>query len=257
LLKEEVVRSDNGVWNVADVQKQARYTSQSQQNWIRSTEKLKDFIAGLVVRSYILGQAKSLGLHNTHDYKISVAENLDTYLLKRIEQSLYQEIPVPEDSLFAYYTNNKDSFAKPPKINLQQIVIDDPETANTVKEMLERNHSYSDLVQKYSILATAESSPGMSGYLTPGDLGGYADKVFALESDEWLGPLKVDTLYIFLKCIDKIPPKTMGFEEARADVEKAVKARKWMKTRKNKIKEFRRNIYVKSYPEKLKTISYN
>jgi hypothetical protein len=54
-----VLSSTAGDWDIQMLQDQARFTSPVQQNWIRDPENLKDFIAGLVVRSYILKQART------------------------------------------------------------------------------------------------------------------------------------------------------------------------------------------------------
>jgi parvulin-like peptidyl-prolyl isomerase len=253
LLNKELVRSDMGVWDVAAFQKHAEYTSDSQRDWIRSTENLEDFIAGLVVRSYIIEKAKLQDLHKSEDFQNRVAKNLDAYLLQRIENSLYQEIHISEDSLLAYYEKNKEIFTKEPKINLQQIIVANHEKAAKVTAMLTENVSFTDLVKKYSISAQESNL----GYLTARELGSYAENVFTLSKGEWLGPLKIDTLYVFLKCLDKIPAQVMTYEEAQAEVEKSLKKFTWLQARSNKIKEIRQHIYVKSYPEKLISISYN
>ena len=133
--------------------------------------------------------------------------NLDADLLQKIENSLYQEIYFSEVSLLAFYEKNKEIFTKELKINLQQLIVDNPEKAAKVIAMLTENVSFIDLLQTYSISAQENNL----GYLTPRELGSYAENVLTLSKGEWLGPLKIDKLFIFLKCLDKIPAQIMTF----------------------------------------------
>ncbi|MDZ7261091.1 MAG: peptidylprolyl isomerase, partial [candidate division KSB1 bacterium] len=59
---KELVRSKLGVWEVKTFRQYAQFTSEEQLKWVRNEENLEDFIAGLVVRAYLLSRAKKLGL---------------------------------------------------------------------------------------------------------------------------------------------------------------------------------------------------
>ncbi|MBN1998358.1 peptidylprolyl isomerase [candidate division KSB1 bacterium] len=100
---EELVRSGLGVWNLSTVQEYARYTSDDQKKWIRNIDTLKEFITGLLVRSFMLSQAKKSGLHKTPVFKKQVRQLMDNYLLERMNQVVLESTKIPQDTLEHYY----------------------------------------------------------------------------------------------------------------------------------------------------------
>jgi parvulin-like peptidyl-prolyl isomerase len=256
-LKNEIlVRSKVGIWNVSTFQEKARFTSTKQHKWIRSEEDFKEFISGLVVRDFILSKARGAKLHKQSEYQEKVSEHFDTYLLKRIEDTFRNEMEVSEDSLFAYYNNDPKRFAVPPRINLREIVLRDKEKAEVVANNLKHGASFSELAEKYSVRRWSAEQGGELGFLTPQDLGKWAQTAFSLQVGELAGPIQMDSMYVYLKCIGKKPSRIRSFEEARADVEETVRYIKWDDFRRSKIQEIRNSMNsVKVFPERLKTIN--
>jgi len=121
---EELVRSKLGMWDVQTFHKYAKFTSEKQHEWIRNQENLEDFIAGLVVRAWILSRAEDLGLDKSYTYKTAIKQKLDDYLLKRMEKTLSESTIIPEDTLRKYFQQNQHKFSIPPKIHLSEIVLE-------------------------------------------------------------------------------------------------------------------------------------
>jgi parvulin-like peptidyl-prolyl isomerase len=253
----ELVSSDLGIWDVKSFQEHAKFTSEKQRSWIRTEENLKDFISGLVVRGHMLSETKNQNLHKTFHYKKAVAENFDTYLLERIEKDLYQEIEIPEDSLLSYYNQDPQRFAIPPKVNLREIVLENASDTTLIATQLEKGISFSKLAKEYSSRRWSAENGGELGYLTHQDLGRWSHLAFSIEEGKWIGPVKMDSYYVFLECIDKIPTKIQMFKEVRSDVEEALRTMWWEKERSKKLNEIRQEVYSKSFPEKLLTIRLN
>jgi hypothetical protein len=78
-----------------------------------------------------------------------------------------------------------------------------------------------------------------------------------MEVGSWIGPLAMNSSFVFLKCIDKIPGKARTFEAARFDVERTVRPLLWHQIRHQHIESLRSKVAVKSYPEKLIEIQVN
>ncbi len=254
---EELVRSDMGIWEVEEFQGYAKYTSEKQQGWIRSEENLKDFISGLIVRSYMLSEAEKLNLHQTSQYENQVAEDFDTYLLERIQTDIHQEIEIPEDSLLSYYNQNPQRFANPPKVNLREIVLENADDTVLIAAKLKEGADFSKLARRYSVRRWSAENGGELGYLTSRDLGKWASLAFSMNAGSWMGPIKMDGHYVFLECIDKISTKIRSFEEVRDDVEETVRMMWWEREKGKKLNEIRNDVYVKSFPEKLRKIRLN
>jgi len=257
LRNEIIVYSDLGEWTVEKFQEFAQFTSDKQQGWIRTKKDLQDFVAGLVVRAYMLSEAKKLNLHRTEEFNDSVNEEFETYLINRMESTIYHDFVIPEDSLLAYFNSARENFSIPPKIKLSEIVVNNSKDASRVEELLKSGSEFGGIAKKYSVRRWSAEKGGELGYLTSPELGKWASKVFSIKEGKWIGPLEIDSLYVFLKCLDKIPPKSRNFDEAKLDVESAVRAMMWEKIRNQTISDIRKNMHVQSFPEKLRNIKLN
>ncbi len=255
--KQELLRSELGVWEVATFQDRSRFTTEKQHNWIRNKETLKDFIAGLVARDFILAKARAAKLDKQPQFKEKVAENFDIFLLERMEKNLRREMQIPTDSLRSYYKKEPQRFTAPGEVNLREIVLRDPAQAEQVAVKLKRGVAFSELAKKFSIRHWSAERGGELGYLKPEDFGQWADKVFSMKMGERVGPVQMDSMYVFLECIGKRPERFRSFDEARSDVEQALRTMGWDAFRRQKIDEIRKTTRVAVFPERLITIRLN
>ncbi|MDQ7063726.1 MAG: peptidylprolyl isomerase [candidate division KSB1 bacterium] len=257
LLQQELVTSELGTWTVADFQRYARFTSPKQRKAIRHEEALQDFIAGMVVRAYMLQRAHKEGLHRTERYRDKVAEAWDNYLLQRIESALMDEIVIPEDSVRRVYERAPERFALPKKIRLAEIVVKDKATADRVSWLLKRGEPFAELAKTYSVRPMSAANGGDLGYFTLQELGGFARLVESLQVGEYRGPIRVDSLYMFIRCEDILPGQVRSFEEVRADIEKSLRLMAWHDVRKQKLAEFKKGMKIRAYPKRLRALRPN
>lgn len=258
-LKHEVlVRSELGSWTVAMFRHKATFTTAGQRQAIRDEARFKEFITGLVVRDYMLQRAREAELDQTEKFNQKVAEEWNTYLYGRMEAYLKEQMPVPSDSVRSYFERNKDLFATPARVNLREIVLNDSLTANEIGEKLRAGAVFADLAQQYSERRWSAERGGELGFLTRNDLGMWGPQIFEMQVGEIAGPLKMDSKFVFLQCLQKLPGKPRSFEQAREDVEDAVRFALWSDYRNSKLDEFQKSLeHIKSYPEKLKHIRIN
>lgn len=252
---EELVRSKIGKWDVATFQQKAQFTSPRQHKWIKNEPQFKEFIAGLVVRERILQLAKKDRLHKKTDYHQKVAESWDNYLLTRMEETLKNELTVPEDSLRSYFSRESQRFAAPARINLREIVLRKQKDADLVARKLKQGAPFAQLARNHSVRHWSAERGGELGWLTPEEIGRWSPQVFALEIGERIGPLLMDSMYVFLECIDKRPPRPRSFEEARPEVEEAMRYIMWPDFRRAKIEEFRQATDLTVWADKLLDIN--
>jgi parvulin-like peptidyl-prolyl isomerase len=239
LSERELLRTRNGAWTVAEFQKKAQFTSPSQQKWIRNETGFKDFVSGLVARDRILDLAKEENLHKQDDYREAVTEKWDGYLLTRMEEAMQSEMTVAEDSLRSYFDRESERFAAPAQINLREIVLNEKEDADLVARKLKQGEPFAELAKKYSQRQWSAERGGELGWLTPDDIGQWSNLAFELKIGERTGPVQIDSVFVFLECIDKKPPRPRTFTEARADVEQAVRYIQWGNHRAVRVLEFR------------------
>ena len=252
LNQKELVRSQLGVWTVKIFQNHAQFTSEEQWLWIRNEESLEDFIAGLVVREYMLSRAEDLGLHQADAYRTKAKQKMDEYLLKRMEETISHGTIIPEDTLRSYFERRKDQFLLPAKIRLREIVLDHETNAGAIKKQLTNNASFEELAREHSVRRGSAEHDGEIGEFTHQELGRYAELIFPLEIGQWVGPIKMNMQYAFFKCAAKEAGRAQTFAEASLEIEKILKPIWLKRTRQDFLKNIRRHVKVVTYPEKLK-----
>ena len=258
LADQELLRSRLGTWTVATFRQKARFTSDSQRRWIRSKEHFREFIAGLVVRDHILNEARQMGLHRRSEYLQNVAKKMDDYLYDRMMADLKRELVVPEDSLRRYYEADPSRFAAPPQIRLREIVLRDADAAGETARALAQGADFAELARRVSVRRWSAERDGDLGFLTPQDLGRWADRLFRLRVGERTEPLLMDSLYVILECTARKPERVRPFEEVRPQVVEALKFTWWDEYYAGRVASFRRKAgRLAVYPEKLKTIRLN
>lgn len=258
LADAEVLRSKHGTWTLETLQDKARFTTSAQHQWINNRQEFEEFISGLVVRDEVLRRARKAGLHEETAYREAVQEKFDLYLLESIRETLRAEMVIPEDSLRAYFEEDPSRFARPPEVRLREIVVRSSERAETVRQALRAGVDFAELARKHSVRRWSAEAGGELGYLRPQDLGRWAPRVFTLEVGEIAGPIEMDSLYVFLQCLDKKSQAPRSFEEARAEVRRTVRYLAWPKFREEKIAVTRASLKrLRMFPEKLKTIRLN
>ncbi|MDZ7290590.1 MAG: peptidylprolyl isomerase [candidate division KSB1 bacterium] len=254
---KELVRSKLGVWEVKTFREHAQFTSDGQLRWVRNEENLEDFIAGLVVRAYMLAEAKKLGLHESEAYRAKIKQKMDEYLLKRMEETISSGILIPDDTLRTYFQQHRNQFQIPPKIHLREIVLSDEAKAAAIKKQLLNNASFEQLAKAHSVRRWSAENDGNLGSFTYQELGKYADRIFPLEVGQWVGPIKMDTLYAFFKCAGKDAERARTFDEARSEIEKILKPIWRKKAKQDLLNNIRQQVKVVTYPERLQSIQLN
>ena len=257
LVNEVVVKSQLGNWDLKTLREHAKFTSEKQKKWIKNQENLENFIAGLIVRNYIVSEAQRLNLQKSSEYESAVMQKSDDYLYQRMIDTITDEVIIPEDTLLAYYQKHKNQFVIPPKIRLSEIVLNNEKKADEVKQMLFKDSAFDDLIEKYSVREWSAENNGDIGSFRSEELGIYTDRIMSLEIDQWTGPVKMNDKYVFFKCTGKFAAKAQTFDEACPAIVKNIKPI-WKNTFKEKtLDEIRSHTRVVTFPEKLKTIRLN
>ncbi len=254
---QAVVDSKLGVWDVEALHQYAQFTSAEQLKWIRNQENLEDYFAGLVVRTYMLTQAKAQGLQQSDGFKKNVEQKLNEYLLRRMEQIVSETTTIPEDSLRWYFQQHPEQFSIPPRIHLSEIVLDDEATTREIQKMLMNKVFFEKIAWQHSVRRWSGDQNGDIGSFSYDELGSYAERIFALKVGEWLGPLKMDSQYAFFKCVGREPQQARTFAEARFDLINSLKPIWQNNTKKALLTAICTKVQVVTYPDRLKTIQLN
>jgi parvulin-like peptidyl-prolyl isomerase len=246
-----VLISSIGKWKMNELLSELNSTPPRQLKWIKSKENLRDFLKGLVNRKYIIDYAKNKKYDQSDVYKREVQYEFETYLISSITEDLKKNIVIPEDSLESYYNKNREYFKTKPRVRISVILVDNENSASKIKNELNAGTPFEELALKYSIQKATAVNGGDAGYFDIEDLDYLADTLWNLNSEQWLGPFRDDSKFLFVKITDKVEPKSIPFYELKEDIKNMLVEMKWLAEKNNIIDSLKRNINIHVYKEKL------
>lgn len=254
-LNETVVTSKLGRWDLATLIERMSSSTETQIKWIRTEENLRDFISGIINRSYIVKQAEKEKLHTIPSVREKIDHNFGTYLLTEVEDRLKGQINIPVHSVKSYYEKNLDLFKTEPEIRLSSILLDNKTLADSIKILLESGEKFENLAEEFSIQRLTARLGGDLGYYKMNELDNLGEKVFALNAGEWIGPISEFGKTVFLKCTGFRKSITKSFEEVRTEIENNLASLEYLKVREEFADSLKNTIHLKLFPDKLNNLS--
>lgn len=257
LKKEILVNSDLGEWTVEMFIEKVKFTAEKQRTWIINKENFEEFINGLVVRDYILNDARKLKLDKTKEYLSKTNIEFENYLINRLSNNFKNDIQISKSDIEIFYSRNKDNFRTPSAVNLREIIVNDEKQSQKVASLLKAGKRFADLATKYSINKNTAVFGGETGYINTSALLGWQESILKLKPGEWLGPLKKDGALFFIELIDYKESVVMDLNTVYQKIEEKIRNEQFQNEIENKLAEIESRTNVVSYPQELRKVKYN
>ena len=161
---------------------------------------------------------------------------------KMIRHALYYRGEIDEKEAVQYYENHLSKFQISEKVRARQIVVTSEEEAIQLLNQLKKGENFEKLAMKKS-LGPEKVEGGDLGYFSKGERPTEFEQVFSLEAGEISGVIRSPYGYHIFKLDEKIAPRQVPFEEARAGILQELRQKKgeeeyqrWLKGLKGKAK---------------------
>lgn len=164
-------------------------------------EVLDQELSRLVSEQLVLNRAAELGV-KVHDAEVERRvrtlhgddfDGSDTAYLAQVRRQMTLErtalvdlaegLSVPESAIESYFEANRDSYARPPRVQIRQIVVDDESTAKRLRSVLEDGADFETVAAENS-LAPEASEGGLLPPFARGELPEVFDQAFELRPSE-------------------------------------------------------------------------
>lgn len=255
--RKTIVTSTIEKWNVRKLITVLGESPEWKRAWIHTQDNLEDFIAGVVLQKYILGQAFKENLHKTTSYREKVREQYDTYLLTTVETQIKGKILISTDSLRSYYDHHLKDFTIPQEIRLSAILVDDDVRRDSVRNKLIQGNPFSEVAKQYSIQTYTAQKNGDMGYFRLRELGDLGQEIFLLNPGEWLGPKTDNNKYLFVQCTEKKKEQQKTFEDVKEEIKEFLVALEWVKSRHDYARSLKKDIRIEVIQDKLRTMTFH
>ena len=146
-------------------------------------------------------------------------------MIQKLEDSLAEEITIPEEEIQKYYEENKSLFITPPQYHLRQMTFSSQEEAEVVLKRLYLGEDFAQLAKDNSKDSYA-SQGGDLGWVSESSLPPEAKEVLSSLKDKPLAitpVIKVGENYYIYQIIEFKPQEEKNYEEVKEDIEKFLK----------------------------------
>ncbi len=214
----EVAKIDGKTWTIRDFQERALQTSARQRSRVQGIEDLRDFISGLALREEYLQRARRAGFENNPTVQQRIRLKEESFLIEKMKTVLTEAVTVPEDSLRQEYAVQPENYVHPAMVRLREITVANQQQIEHILAEIKRGREFGELAKRYSIRRWSAERGGEVGYVTKGDLGELADKIFALKPGKIGGPYQRDQYFSIVQVVEIKPAQPKSFTEAQAEI---------------------------------------
>lgn len=169
------------------------------------------------------GERLGLKGMSLEEWKVCLEERLLAEKIIRSHLDFQGEIE--ESEARKYYETHRSLFMIPKRVRARQIVVEDGEEALQILKRLKKGESFEKLAKEKS-LGPERVQGGDLGYFSPGERPSEFDPLFSMDVGAISEVIKSPYGYHIFKLEEKIEPRVISFEEARATILKELRKRK-------------------------------
>ncbi|MEM7480481.1 MAG: peptidylprolyl isomerase [Acidobacteriota bacterium] len=134
---------------------------------------------------------------------------------------LMERDPPPEPSaaeIIRAYERRRDSLARPERVRLRQILVEERATAERAAERLAQGEAFEAVAQDLSTIPSAASG-GLRGELARTDLPpAFVDPIFGLDEGEVSGVVEAEYGFHIFQVMERLPADRPTLDEARPEI---------------------------------------
>lgn len=253
LMKRNVLTTVNGSKSVESVLSMAAYTSQKQRGFIRTAETLKDFLAGLEIRRYLLEKANALKLGNDTVVQGRLKEKYGMYLSARAAQAMRDTIQINSEEITHYYELNSSRYTVPAQVRLSTILTTNALTADSIKQMASAGRNFGLLAEQYSVQKAIAVRDGDIGYYTMQEAEQISKDLLHASVGDIVGPIQYEKQYAIVKVTDLAALRVRPLSEVREEIITELKKLHWQSIQ-SSLAVTRYKSEVTIYTEKLQAL---
>jgi len=217
----ECIKYKDRVYSRAETEQKISDLPLYHRNRINSIESLKAAIEGMLLKDTLYNIAISKGYDSTE----AVLNRYDKYkmstFLKFKKDEIISNAQLPDSIVFSYYKDNINSFSTEAELNLQEILINSEEMANSVVKLINEGSDFGELAKKYSLRKWSADNNGIMGYAPVSKFGNYRNLFWNAQVGEIIGPLKIEGIYGVFRLLGKEESKPISFNVIKGEVIKA------------------------------------
>ncbi|TCS80140.1 peptidyl-prolyl cis-trans isomerase [Tepidibacillus fermentans] len=184
--------------------------------------------------------------------KDELLENVKFYLLW--EELATKDVVISEEDLKAYYQEHPEQFRESTKVHLQQIVVEDKQSALQVIKELKNGSNFNTLAQEKSLDLLTACKGGDLGFIRLDDAAlspAIRNEVKNLKIGEISKPIPVEGGYAIIQIVDRREARNFPYEEVKNEIRREL-ALNQINSLPEVLEQLKKEMRVTIYDETLK-----
>ncbi|MCW9064833.1 MAG: peptidylprolyl isomerase [Ignavibacteriaceae bacterium] len=243
-LSEECARYGDKMYSRAAIEQMISDLPSYYSNRINSIESLQAAIEGILLKDTLYDIAISKGYDTTKVVLDRIEKYKMSTFLKFKKDEIISKAQLPDSVIFKYYKDNISSFSTEPELNLQEILVENEELANSIIKLLNEGSDFGELAKKYSLRKWSADNDGIMGYAPVSKFGNYKKLFWDSQVGEIIGPVKIEDIYGIFRILGKEESNPLDFGTIKGEVIKASQFENQTEILQDYLEKIRRKVNI-------------
>jgi parvulin-like peptidyl-prolyl isomerase len=241
----ECVKYRDKVYSQTEIEQSIADLPKEQRSRIISIESLKAAIKGILLKDTLYNIAVSKGYDTAAVVLNKIDKNKMNIFFNYKKDEIISKAQLPDSIVIKYYKDNIGLFSTEPELNLQEILVDNEELADSIVNLLNAGGDFGELAKKYSLRKWSSANNGIMGYAPISKYGNLKNLFWDSRLGEIIGPLKIENFFGIFKVLGKEESKPIDLDEIRDEVTKASQYENQTKILKEYLDQIRSKVDIR------------
>lgn len=221
-----VVKYENKNYSLIEIQQKLDELPTFHRRKISSFQNLKTIIKGFVLQDILFNLAIKKGYDRNPQVIKTISNYHNNIFLRYKREEVANAKVFPDSAIHQFYKDNPQYFMNENQINLQEIIVDRKELADSLFELIKNENDFGQLASKFSIRSWSAKNGGVIGLSKISKFGGLKDTLRKSNVGEVIGPIKIQQMFAILKVLEKKNGTVKNYDEVKALAERLLKKEK-------------------------------
>lgn len=186
---------------------------------IKDLSSLKTVIKGFFLQDTLLAIAHEKG-YDTLTVVKKKYEKMKMNLFMNLKQiEVLRNLSLPDSILYSFYQSHLDFFSTSAKIHINEIVVKDSITADSLLKILNKGNNFGELAKRFSINKNTAEKNGDVGFVLLDKFGKLKNTFWSCKLNEIIGPIKLRNGWGLYKVTEREDGKPISYNKVREEVE--------------------------------------
>ncbi|HSP87781.1 MAG TPA: peptidylprolyl isomerase [Ignavibacteriaceae bacterium] len=242
---KECVTYNEKSYSQAEIEKKLFDLPDYHKERIVSIETLKAAIEGLLIKDILYNIAIQKGYESSKPV-LDMFEGYKKNIFLKYKINEVTDLGyVPDSTLYSYYKNNIHQFSNEREINLQEILLDNQNLADSLLKLISEGSDFGKLAKDFSLRRWTAENDGVIEFAPISEFGSYGKLFWETEVGQIIGPIKIENLYGVFRILGKKDSQPIDFNLVKDEVIKAAQFENQTQIVRSYIDNLRKKIEVK------------